>query len=328
MPPVAQYEVIIVGAGPAGLNAALILGRCRRHTLICDSGHPRNAASHELHGFLTRDCTPPAELLRIGREQLRRYPSVEYREALVTDAWCRADGFEIELDELEFGRGRRFTSRKLLLATGIKDLLPQIENIQAFYGHSVFHCPYCDGWEVRDQPLAVYHTGNGGLLMAQKLTVWSRDLVLLTDGPVEWTDDEQAFIDAVKLRVHDGHVARLEGRPPQLERIVFDDGSSIDRRALFVHTDCQPHSRLAVKLGCALDKNSVRTGDRYDVEAAERSGLYVAGDATREVELAIVAAAEGAKAAFAINKALIAEDLDRLLHKSPEGDSARRVARQ
>ena len=310
--PDTQYDAIVIGAGPAGLNAALILGRCRRRVLVCDSGHPRNAASHELHGFLSRDCTPPAELLRIGREQLGRYPHVEFREVEVRDAWCRPDGFEIGLPD-----GTRCTSRKLLLATGIKDLLPQLENIEAFYGRSVFHCPYCDGWEVRDQPLAVYRTGNKGLLMAQTLTAWSRDLVLLTDGPVEWTAAERAFIDAVGLRVHSGRVVRLEGRPPQLERIVFADGSFVERRALFVHTDCQPHSQLAEKLGCAVVKHSVQTDDGCGMQASEKSGLYVAGDATREVELAIVAAAEGAMAAFAINKALLAEDLGRLLDHNP-----------
>jgi thioredoxin reductase len=302
------YDAIIIGGGPAGLNAALILGRCRRRVLVCDAGHPRNAASHELHGFLSRDCTPPAELLRIGREQLRRYPNVEFRQVEVVSATCQRFGFEIELPD-----GARFGCRKLLLATGITDLLPQLENIAAFYGSSVFHCPYCDGWEVSDWPVAIYRPGNKGLKMAQTLMVWSRDVMLLTDGPVDWAADEQALIDALQLKVHSGRVVRLEGRPPQLERIVFADGSAIARRALFVHTDCAPNSRLAEMLGCAIDKHSVRTDDRYDVAVAEKSGLYVAGDATREVELAIVAAAEGAMAAFAINKALLAEDLKDLL---------------
>ncbi|HEX4149765.1 MAG TPA: NAD(P)/FAD-dependent oxidoreductase, partial [Pirellulales bacterium] len=311
-PLMTDYDAIIVGGGPAGLNAALVLGRCRRRVLICDAGHPRNAASHALHGFLSRDCLPPAELLRIGREQLARYPNVEFREVEVVAAACQPGGFEIQLPD-----GTRLSCRKLLLATGIMDLLPQLENIQAFYGRSVFHCPYCDGWEISDWPVAVYRPGKQGLMAAQTLTTWTADIVLLTEGPVDWTAGEQALIDAVGLKVHSGRVVRLEGRPPQLERIVFADGTHIECRALFVHTDCAPNSRLAEMLGCAIEGHSVKTDGRYDVEVAEKSGLYVAGDATREVELAIVAAAEGAKAAFAINKALLAEDLERLLGHAP-----------
>lgn len=305
-----EYDCIIVGGGPAGLNAALVLGRCRRRVIVLDSGHPRNAAAHELHGFLSRDCTPPAELLRIGREQLGRYPTVEFREAVVTEAHCGERSFEVVLSD-----GGRFVGRKLLLATGIRDLLPQLENIELFFGTSVFHCPYCDGWEFRDQPLAVHRPGSKGLLMARTLRQWSDDVVLLTEGAVEWTAEERQLIEVLELKIESRRVARLEGRQPQLERIVFEGGSSIPCRGLLVHTDCQPQANLIQSLGCALEKNSVPTCDPYAVEVTDKAGLYVAGDATREVELAIVAAAEGAKAAFAINKALLAEELDQLLGK-------------
>jgi thioredoxin reductase len=136
-----MFDVIIVGAGPAGLSAALVLGRCRRRVLVCDSGEPRNAASHGLHGFITRDGIKPKEFLRIGREELTQYETVELRDATVVAASREDDGFEVTL-----AGGERIASRKLLLATGVVDELPELEGLDQFYGRSVFHCPYCDGW--------------------------------------------------------------------------------------------------------------------------------------------------------------------------------------
>jgi thioredoxin reductase len=172
-----RFDAVIVGAGPAGLSAALILGRCRRRVLVCDAGRPRNAVSHALHGYLTRDGIHPAELRRVGRDELRRYPTVEVRDVEVVDGKCETHGFA-----LTFSDGTTISCRKLLLATGVVDVLPQIEGFQAFYGRSVFHCPYCDGWEVRDQPLAIYGSGEHGTGLALELTAWSADLVLCTDG--------------------------------------------------------------------------------------------------------------------------------------------------
>ena len=298
-----MYDAIIVGGGPAGLSAALILGRCRRRVLICDAGLPRNAASHALHGFLTRDGIEPAELLRIGREQLRRYDSVELRAIEVTDASYFGDGFEVTLSD---GTCRR--SRKLLLATGVVDHLPEIAGIEDFYGRSVFHCPYCDGWEVRDQPLAVYGRGEHGQGLALELTAWSDDLVLCTDGPAGLTAEDRGRLAKHSIEVREEWIAHLEGTDGMLERIVFTNGATLARRALFFSTGQHQRSDLSAILGCAFtDKGAVQTGE---YETTNVPGLYVAGDASRLMQLAIVAAAEGAQAAFAINTALLKEDLD------------------
>lgn len=298
-----MYDVIIVGGGPAGLSAALILGRCRRRVLVCDAGSPRNAASHGLHGFLTRDGVAPAELLRIGREQLRPYDSVEFREGEVTDA-KRVDGrFDVTLSD-----GTSLHSRKLLLATGVVDRVPEIEGFAAFYGRSVFHCPYCDGWEVRDQPLAIYGRGEHGLGLALELTAWSDDLVLCTDGPTELSAEDLERLSRQGIKFIGERIARLEGTDGLLERILLANGEAIARRALFFSTGQHQRSPLAAKLGCEFtSKGSVWTGT---YEATNIRGLYAAGDATRLMQLAIVAAAEGAEAAFAINTTLLEEDLD------------------
>jgi thioredoxin reductase len=296
-----MYDVIIVGAGPAGLSAALMLGRSRRRVLVCDTGTPRNASARHIHGFLSRDGTPPRDLLRIAREQLRPYDTVELRDVEVTAAECRAGRFHATL-----GDGTAVDSRKLLIATGVVDNLPDIPGFQRLYGASVFHCPYCDGWEVRDQPLAIYGRGERGLGLSLELTGWSRDLVLCTDGPSEIAPEDLARLDRHGIRVREDRVVRLEG-DDRLERIVFATGEPLARVAVFFTTGQTQQSELARELGCLMnDKGTVWTG-KY--ESTHLPGLYVAGDASRAVQWVVVAAAEGAEAAFAINTDLLKEDL-------------------
>ena len=186
------YDVLIVGAGPAGLSAALMLGRCRRRVLVCDTGNPRNAVSHAMHGYLTRDGIAAAGVPRASpASELARYDTVELRDVEVTAAAVPATRDSTSRSPT----GERVRARKLLIATGVVDNLPEIPGFRELYGRSVFHCPYCDGWEVRDQPLAIYGRGARGLGLSLELTAWSRDLVLCTDGPSELADDDRARLD-------------------------------------------------------------------------------------------------------------------------------------
>jgi len=297
------FDVIIVGAGPAGLSAALMLGRCRRKVLVLDSGRNRNAASQALHGYLTRDGIPPAEFLRLSREELKKYDCVQLRHGEVTDATCAKDArFDVCL-----AGGDRFRSRKLLLATGVVDNLPPIDGFRELYGRSVFHCPYCDGWEIRDQPLAVYGNGDRGSGVALELTQWSRDLVIFTDGPSVIDVESMEKLRRNGIRVIEDRVLRLDGQDGTLTHVVLANGERLPRRALFFSTGQYQRSDLLGRLGCEFnDKGTVRTG-KY--ETTHLPGLFVAGDASRAVQWVVVAAAEGAEAAFAINTDLIKEDL-------------------
>jgi len=299
---VTDADVIIVGAGPAGLSAALVLGRACRQVLVFDHDRGRNRASHALHGFLTRDGTPPLELRRLGRQDLRQYDTVRLEVAEVTQAARRNNGaFEVVLRDQ-----RRFTSRRLLIATGVVDNVPDVPGIQDFYGRSVFHCPYCDGWEVRGQPLAVYGCNRRGYRLSLELTGWTKDIVLCSDGDCELDVEQLAKLDRNGISVREQRIARLEGRDGRLERIVFVDGTSLARRALFFTTGQTQCSDLARSLGCELnEKGTVSTG-KY--ETTHIPGLYVAGDASRDVQWVVVAAAEGAEAAYAINQDFIKED--------------------
>ena len=292
-----RYDVIIVGGGPAGLSAATILGRARRRVVLFDDGKYRNEASRGVHGFLTRDGIHPAELRRIAREQLARY-DVEYLCDHVTAVQRKEDHFVAILAD-----DSRYESRKLLLATGVVDELPAVAGAERFYGAGVFHCPYCDGWEVRDQPLAAYGRSCAGL--AASLKTWSAHVALCTDGPASLKAEEAAQLEQLGVAVYRQKIARLEGGE-HLEQIVFEDGTVLPCRGLFFNTGQTQRSPLPADLGCNFNrKGTVRTGK---LEGTNVPGVYVVGDASKDVQLAIVAAAEGAKAAIAINTALQVEE--------------------
>jgi thioredoxin reductase len=296
-----SWDCIIVGGGPAGLSAALQLGRCRRRVLLCDAGEQRNIRAQALHGYLTRDGTPPAEFLRLARAELGRYGTVECRELEIVDA-VREDGrFTVRTAD-----GTRLRARKLLLATGVADELPELDGLEALYGTSVHHCPYCDAWEWRDRPLAVYGQGEAASALALSLTFWSADVLLCTGGETV-PRDAAARLRAAGVSLREEPVARLEGTHGRLERIVFTGGEAAERSALFVAGGQRQRSPLAERLGCKFtEKGTVDTGT---CEITNVPGLFVAGDASKEAQFVVVAAAEGAEAGMAIHKALMKEDL-------------------
>jgi thioredoxin reductase len=298
-------DVIIVGGGPAGLSAALVLGRCRRHTIVFDAGHPRNEASHALHGYLTRDGISPAEFLRIGREQLAPYDTIEVRPAKVIGVERRDRRFRATIEG-----GEAFSSRMLLLATGLVDELPRIEGFRQFYGVSAHSCPYCDGWEHRDQPLAVLGCSKDAAELALELLLWSKDVILCTNGAPECGQDVLEPMERNGVRIVHTPIKRLEGIGDRLERIRFEDGTEMARTAVFFSPGQHQRSALAEQLGCEFCEadGCIQCGENA---ATNVPGVYAAGNATRGVQLVIAAAAEGMQAAFAINTALLEADAKR-----------------
>ena len=297
-----MWDVIVVGGGPAGLSAALVLARCARSVRVFDDGRPRNAASRAVHGFLTRDGTPPEKFLSLAREEVESYPSASIRRDKVEEARLTGSGFAVRASG-----GDWHSARKLLLATGVVDELPPLEGIEDFFGISVFQCPYCDGWEQRAAPVGVYGRGARGVELALSLTAWTRDLMLFSDGESGLDADAQARLARNGVALCEKAIAKLEGSDGCLEAVRVADGGRIPRQALFFDTPSFLRSRLLEDLGCPFDESEgVFTGE---YEATAVPGLFAAGNVLRDVQLACVAAAEGARAAFGINKALTREAL-------------------
>lgn len=293
-------DVLIIGGGPAGLSAALALGRCRRRVLVCDKGEPRNAASKAMHGFLTRDGIDPREFLRIAREQLSTYPNVEFRGCEIVRVERADRHFIVHTHD-----GSPHTARVLLFATGLVDEIPPLPGIDQFYGRSVHHCPYCDGWEHQDQRLAVFGHSRDAVDLAIELLVWSKRLVLCSHGTL--AADDAGKLAHFGIPVVITRIDRLEGDADTLRAIVFRDGARLECDALFFAPAQHPRCDLATRLGCKLDKSGQIECD--DTQMTCIDGVFVVGNAAPGLQLVIMAAAEGTKAGFAIHHALQQADL-------------------
>jgi thioredoxin reductase len=296
-----KFDVLIVGGGPAGLSAALILGRCHRKALLCDDGHQRNMASHAIHGLLGREGHSPAVFLDEARRELNRYRSVSVRRTRVTDITPTGTEFEFVCAD-----GTTGIASKVLLATGLVDELPELPGIQPLYGISVHHCLYCDGFEYAGKPVAAFGKGDKGAELAIMMKHWMTDVVLCSGGT------ELSAQAMLKLKEHDiplrpQPIETLEGINGTLTKIVFHSGPDLPRAGLFFSTGCHQGSDLSQRLGC---KRDAKGGVVTDPNTAETSvpGIYVAGDMSRDVLLVAVAIAEGAEAAVAINKAFLRRD--------------------
>jgi thioredoxin reductase len=299
------WDVIVVGAGPAGLSAALILARARRRTLIFDRDTPRSWASQGIHGFLTREGIRPGRFRELARAELAGFRNVRYVSAEVT----AAARLPSQLFEVRTRTGLRARGRKILIATGVFDELPPIPNIEKYFGTSVFQCPYCDGWETRGARIAVYGQGRRAVEMARAMTAWNDGIVLCTNGASGLSSAEKAQLTRNGIRIIGKRIRQLEGVGKSLRAIVFQDGHREAVRALYFDMPCRSQSRLAETLGCQYNRRGgIRCGQ---YEATNVSGVFVAGNLIKDVQLSIVAAAEGARAAFGINRALTREDFER-----------------
>jgi thioredoxin reductase len=297
-----SWDCIVVGAGPAGLNAALVLGRARRRVLVLDSGAPRNYATHEMHGVLGHDGLDPADLRARGRAELARY-GVE----VVT-----ADIEAAEVLDGAIGLTRGDTAeltRTVILATGMLDEVPDIPGFDDVWGTSAHTCPYCDGFEHRDERLAVLAAGARGEHLALLLRQWSDDVVLLTDGPHGLAADQLARVRARGVRVIETPVAGLDSENGRLRRVHLENGQTLDRDALFFYVGWRLRNDLGRALGCELREDGSIAVDADQATTIDR--VYAAGNSTDPRALVPTAAGAGVAAAVAVNARLSIEDADR-----------------
>ncbi len=290
-------DVIIVGGGPAGLNAAVVLGRCRRRVLLFDTGQQRNRMSHGMHNYLTRDGIAPPDFLQQARAE-----AVHYGVRLIDRGVKRARRNKDGLFEVRDAEDNLFQARKLLIATGLKDQLPAVPGMDAYYGKGVWHCPYCDAWEVSDQPLGVYARNKNGHEPALSLLTWSTQVTLYTDGKKYLTPHQSKLMETNGVSVITQRVAAVEGDAHRLRTLVLRNGEKKPCVGLFFVNGYKQQCDLVETFDCRVNRLGTVLTKR--TQETHLEGLYVAGDASRDVHFVVVAAAEGAKAGVHINKAL------------------------
>ncbi len=297
-----EYDVIVIGGGAAGLSAALVLSRARRRVSVVDAGAPRNGPAAHMHGFLSRDGMPPAELLEVGRREVTGY-GAEILDGTVTDLLpADPDGFWALL-----AGGRRISARRLLVTTGLRDELPEIPGLRDRWARDVLHCPYCHGHEVRDRPLGVIGGTPGSVRYAQIVRQWTRDLVYFTP-PGVLTVPERSELLARAIEVVEGTIDRLViDDVDHLQAVQLRDGRVVARDALFVPPRFVPNSSLLVGLGCAVDPSGWVTVDGTGRTTVP--GVWAAGNVTDPRAQVITAAGAGSAAAIALNADLVDDDV-------------------
>lgn len=301
----ADWECLIVGGGAAGLSAALVLARARRRTLVIDAGRPSNLAAQGIGGLLGHDGRSPTDFYRLSRTELERYPSAEVRSGEVLAAQPRDGGFEVEL-----AGGTRERAKRVVLAMGMDYRPPRLPGLDDLWGSSVFHCPFCHGWEVRDQPLAVLADGERAVHMAMLLRGWSNDVVLLTGGAGTLEADQLVRLGAAGIAVDDRKLKELSAAHGELKEVVFADGSRLARRGLLVASTLHQRSGLAAQFGVTFAEPGPVSLDAVEVDAVSSTsvpGVFAAGDVCTQMPQMASAVAAGSAAAVSVVASLLEE---------------------
>lgn len=315
------YDVVVIGAGPAGLSAALMLGRARRSVLVVDEGRPRNAPAAHTHGFLSRDGVAPGELLAAGRAEVAGYGG-EVRADRVVSAAREGEGFAVGL-----GSGGTVRARRLLATTGVTDDLPDVPGLASRWGRDVVHCPYCHGWEFRDRPIGVLATGPLGVKQALLFRQWTDRLTLLLHTAPRPTDEEAEQLAARRIAVVDGEVSGVETTGDRLSGVRLASGTRIPLRALAVAPQPRPRADFLTGLGLTSTAHPAGPGACIAADATGLTavpGVWVAGNLADPHANVLTSAASGALAAGALNGDLIAEDTRHAVrvHRGPRRPAA------
>ncbi|QHT68453.1 NAD(P)/FAD-dependent oxidoreductase [Rhodocytophaga rosea] len=295
-----NFDVIIIGGSYAGLSAAMALGRSLRKVLIIDSGKPCNRQTPRSHNFITHDGEKPQDIARKAKEQVLKYETVQFIEALATGGSITQEGFEIEISN-----GDRFNARKLLFATGVADQMPAIEGFAQCWGISVLHCPYCHGYEVRNTNMGVLGNGDLGFELSRLIHHWSGQLTLFTNGKSTLTAEQTSKLQSHQIEIIETEIAALEHTNGYIDHIVFKNGNTNNISALFARVNFTQHCQIPEQLGCALNEQGYIKID--DFQRTSLPGVYAAGDNTIMFRSVAMAVAAGTKAGAVINKELIDE---------------------
>jgi thioredoxin reductase len=290
-----KLDCAVIGGGPAGLNAALVLGRAKRHVIVFDHNKPRNAVTRQSHGFLTRDGMEPREFRRLAHEDIARYPSVTIKPDKVTEVKADRAGFA-----LTTSNGVMYHARTVILAAGLRESLPEIPSVREFYGVSLFSCPYCDGWELRDKPLVVISEGSNLFALTKIVYNWSKNLLVCTNGRNSLNAEQIGQLRQKGIQVNLHRIKELTGEQGRLRRIRFENNTEFERDGGFVTPSWDQAASFGEALGCAMTPGGGFATDDYGRTSVP--GVYAAGDTSIIVPAQlIVAAGEGSKAAIGAN---------------------------
>lgn len=290
------YDVLIVGGGPSGLSASLALGRATKRVLLCDAGSRRNATATHIHNFVTRDGTPPEAFRRIGQEQLAAYPNVELRDEPVTGIAGDKGAFQVQVGP------ETVEARRILLCTGMIDEMLPIDGFAERWGHAIFQCPYCHGWEIRDRSWGYLLRAESGLHFPEVLLSWTAEVTVFKEATFQLPQEAATRLRAAGLRVETSPIARLVGEGRALQRAELVDGTQVPCQALYAHPP-QRQVALVHELSLTLDAEGYVQADPMTRETS-RPGIYAAGDLTTRMQAALAAAAMGLQAAAMINHEL------------------------
>lgn len=298
-----EFEVIIIGGSYAGLQAGMTLGRALRKVLIIDSGIPCNAQTPHSHNFLTRDGETPAAIAKIALEQLKTYTTVQVLHGKAVLGEKTNHGFSVTTEA-----GDKFTSKKLIIASGVKDIMPEIPGVAACWGISVIHCPYCHGYEVANQPTGILGNGEGGFETAKLIQHWTKDLTLLTNGPITMTAEMVAQIKRKNIHIIETPVKAIIHDKGQLSAVELTDGTQVSLKAVYARLPFIQHCDIPAQLGCELtEAGHIKVAD-FGKTSVE--GVYAAGDNCSMMRGVANAVSAGLAAAAFVNRELIWEEFE------------------
>ncbi|MBD8837540.1 MULTISPECIES: NAD(P)/FAD-dependent oxidoreductase [unclassified Paenibacillus] len=301
-------DVLIIGGGPAGLNAALVLGRARKNVVVIDDETPRNWVTRETHGFVTRDGASPREFRKAAKEQIAAYPSVQFASDTATAITGNDGDFVIKTTQ-----GASYRTRKILFAVGKKDLPLDINGLTEVYGKSAFVCPYCDGWELRDQSLVIIVSGDKALHMAKVISGWTTQYTICTNGSDSLTDEQREELKRHNVTVFDAPIQSINSEEGMVQQVVLNDGIAIPCTGVFFQPKLFTGSELPKAIGCEITESGTVIVDASGKTSV--AGVYSAGDAASEMYQAITAASLGALSAVSINNELNFEKWDEPTHR-------------
>jgi thioredoxin reductase len=295
-----NFDVIIIGGSYAGLAAAMTLGRSLKQVLVIDSGKPYNRQTPHSHNFITHDGKPPKEIATLAKEQVAKYSTVQFIDGLATGGTKTETGFEIQI-----ASGETFHAKKLVFATGIRDIMPNIEGFAACWGISMIHCPYCHGYEVRNEKTGILTNGEMAFEMGRHISNWTKDLTIFTNGPSTLTTGQTNQLKKHDIKIVEKEVEQFEHTSGHLQNIIFADGTKSSIKAIYARVPFEQHCTIPQTLGCELtDHGYLKTDAFY---ATTVKGIFACGDNATGIRTVANAIAMGTTTGIMVNRELIVE---------------------